>query len=452
LPPGGGPAAAFDPRIRELELKTAEALLTHVNPETALPLRDDPVLAWVTLAGELTLFDLIEHPDLLSAESAEALKKLAQQHPAGTMHKFWQLTESAQWTELAEALRKMKLRVPMAGSSHWRRAPAEFLAAQAAEGLNLIDDRLYFSPSAFALPDRRTMLRTFGGGLAAVAHKKRRSDRPYVVGQWAAHTEGAWALPHESADLMLGAHLALHDDWDALVRRGVFLYPAVWGANATGTGGGEDFYLVPEAMNGIPQVFALLPHASSVLLRGHDKTAANSGNEKTATTKGRVTGRGGTSRRPTQPAWDSQRGRLVIDTPFTQGLAGWHEGQPAGFDALTVDIDNPSYAVVMATSMDSEPIATSKRLLVTAVARIEPTGFRWVDQSKREVADPGAPPLVQEPVKARVVWQRHGTIKAYALDNTGARVGPATLQKTTEGVRLEIDGRSPTLHWELVVE
>ncbi len=32
------------------------------NPETALALRNDPALAWVTLAGEISLFNLIDNP------------------------------------------------------------------------------------------------------------------------------------------------------------------------------------------------------------------------------------------------------------------------------------------------------------------------------------------------------------------------------------------------------
>jgi hypothetical protein len=142
----------------------------------------------------------------------------------------------------------------------------------------------------------------------------------------------------------------------------------------------------------------------------------------------------------------------VINTPSTQGFAGWIRDEPVtNFEKLTIEVDNP-YAVVVASSVGPEPIATTKRLLVTAVARVEPKGLRWVDEWKHEVADPGQPPLLQEPVQARVSWRRAGTVKAYALDNTGARVAPARLDPTAGGVRLLIDGASPTLHWELVVE
>jgi hypothetical protein len=54
----------------------------------------------------------------------------------------------------------------------------------------------------------------------------------------------------------------------------------------------------------------------------------------------------------------------------------------------------------------------------------------------------------------KVRWKRSGagTIKAYALDNTGARAGEAKVVKSDEGTVLVIEGTSPTLHWELVVE
>ncbi len=107
---------------------------------------------------------------------------------------------------------------------------------------------------------------------------------------------------------------------------------------------------------------------------------------------------------------------------------------------------------MVASSVGPKPIATTDRLLVSAVARVAPTGFRWVDHWRREVADPGVPPLLQEPVMARVRWRHKGTIKAYALDNTGARTGPGTLVQNADGVELVLDGRAGGFHWELVAE
>ncbi len=439
LPPGGGPAATFVPAIVGLEKETARALLAHVNPETGLALRDDPVLAWVTLAGEVSLFDLIDDLHALSPDDAAALKARVQSTGHGSGRRFWQAIESAHGKELADALRGDGLHVPIAGVSHWRREP-EFAAAQAAPGLDLIDDRLYWNAPPSIPPDRRSILWSHDGGLAAGASRKRKADRPYVVGQWCHQTLGAWAYPYEGADFLLAAQTAVSEDWDALVRRGVFLHPESWGANAVGTGGAEDIFQLPEVVNGIPQVFALLPHAASLTLQARETHPGHASRVHPAP-----------ARRATVAGWDPTRGRLVIDTPHTQGIAGWPGGDPAEMKDLAIATEDP-FAVVVATSVGPAPIATTKRLLVTALARVEPTGFRWADGWKREVAQPGVPPLLQEPIRATVRWRHKGPVKAYALDNTGARLRPMDLKTAAGGVELVIDGRGPGLHWELIAE
>jgi hypothetical protein len=262
---------------------------------------------------------------------------------------------------------------------------------------------------------------------------------------------GAWALPHEAADQLLAAQTALAEDWDALVRRGIFLFPLDWGAGPAGTVGGkeQDIYQIPEVANATPQVFALWPHVASLLLRDQ---AAKSEHDRASDHVGRASP--ATKRKPHAiPNWDPSRGRLIIDTPYTQGIAGWFGGETATFPNLEVSSDNP-FAVVIASSIGPEPIATAKRVLVTAIGRVQPTGFRWVDRWKREVADPGRPPLLQEPVFARVVWRRRGKIQAYVLDNTGERSGLAKIVPlaAAEGVTLAIDAKTPAFHWELTAE
>jgi hypothetical protein len=442
LPPGGGAAAAFDPSVREAARKAAEGLLSHVNLETGLALKDDPVLAWVTLAGELSLFDLVDAAEKESGTEAAEIRDLMRKDDIPNARRGWQAVESEQWRTLADQLRKIGVKVPIAGGSNWRR-DHDYAAAQAAPGLDLIDDRIYYNPPSWTGPDRRSLLLSKAGGLLADASKKRKLDRPYVVGQWAMATFGAWATPYEGADLLLASLAASHEDWDALVRRGVFMFPRAWGSNAAGTGGGEDIFALAEAINGIPQIFALLPHASSILLRPVESKPAH----RPTTPR---TGKNAT--KPGLAGWDPGQGRLVVDTPHTHAVAGWVGEWGANFEGLKIDVDAGPFGVVAVSSLGPDPIATGKRLLVTVIGRVEPTGFRWVDEWKRSPGDPGRPPLLQEPVKARVAWKRSGEVKAYALDNTGARVGPAPLEKVEGGYRLTIDGRSPGIHWELATE
>ena len=429
LPVGGGPAAIFDPKLRAAMIHNADALLGHVNPETGLALKDDPVLAWTTLFGEVSLFDLIDDPHALPADLAATLKNRGQGRSG------WRSVESVGLKEIADELRSKGVRAPIAGVSHWRRE-TEFAASCAAPGIDLIDDRLFWSPSAFLVPDRKSLLWSREGGLIAGASKKRKVDRPYVVGQWCDRTSGAWALPYEGGDLMIAAVTASAEDWDGLVRRGIFINPRVWGSAAPGTGGIEDVFALPEIVNAIPPVYGLMPHAASLMLRGRAEI------EKPPRGRNVPTG---------IPGWDSRHGRLRIDTPHTQAVAGWIGAEGLRTDALTIDVETP-YAVVAVSSFGSAPIKTSKRLLVTAIARVEPTGFLWADEWKRDVADPGRPPLLQEPVRAKVSWRRAGAVKAYALDADGKRAESVELTKTGDGVALAIDGKSPGMHWEIVVE
>ena len=440
LPPGGGPAAVFDPALKAKAEAAVRALLSHVNPETKLALKDDPALAWVTLAGELTLFDLIDHPGLLPADYQKRYKELVTRS-ATSSHRFWQATESAHWKDLASALRKDGLRAPVAGSSHYRREP-EFAEVQAAAGLDLVDDRLYWNPPSWIAPRWRSMLWSLDGGLIPEANRKRKADRPYVVGQWCDYTQGVWSFPFEAAEQLLAAATARSEDWDALVRRGVFLYPEAWGNAPAGTTGVEDIFQIPEVANAMPQVFALWPHAASIYLRGFEGPGGK------AKAKDRPPARG---RRPTVPGWEPDRGRLVVDTPYTEGVAGWPGEEAVALDAFTFDLDNP-YATVVATSAGPDPLSKSKRVLLTAVARVVPTGFRYVDEWRRETADPGRPPLLAEPVKGKVVWKQKGAVKAFALDNNGRRVGPVKVVTSPGGTAVVLDGGVPSLHFELVAE
>ncbi|WP_169974349.1 hypothetical protein [Tautonia rosea] len=426
LPPGGGPAAAFDPQIRERTRQLAEALLTRINPETGLALRDDPVLAWVTLAGELSLFNLIEDPDALPPSQADALRERSRtDRRAG--RPFWQVTEAAQWSGLAADLRSLGLRVPIAGSAHFRREP-EFAAAQRAEGLDLIDDRLFWQPPRFAAPELRSFIRRPSDELSPLANAKVARDRAYVVGQYASYTEGAWALPFEGPDLLLVSALARSAGWDALVRRAISRLPDPWGAAASGTGGGQDVFVLPEIVNGNPQVFGLFPHASALLLR-KNPDADSSGLPGT---------------------WDRRIGRFTIDAPDTIGVAGVLQGAAASRDGLSIRSEDAVGAVVVST-VSGKPIAEADRFLITTVARVQPTALQWVDHWKREVADPGRPPLRVEPIRASITWNRDAPASVFALDNAGRRVAEIKGVSSSNGLRFVLDRRDGYLHWELAV-
>jgi hypothetical protein len=431
LPPGGGPAAAFEPSYSALVARFARDLLDHVNPETGLALKDNPALAWVAISGEASLFDLIDDPDALPGPIESQLRELAQSRSASG-RRLWQTLESDHWRSMSVQLRSAGLKVPIAGCSHWRREP-EFCAAQAATGLDLIDDRLFLPPQPYALADRRGLRFSVDGGLAAVAAPKRRADRPYVVSHWCSRTGGLWAMPDEPTDLLLAADQAAAEDWDALVRRGVFFEPGVWGTAPPGTRGGSDVYAVPEALNANPALFAILPHASSLFLRGG--RAETKGQSRPASSSRAIV--------------DSDSGRALIQNSYTYALAVLDDRRPSVFGDLTLEVETPG-AVVAVSSAGPEPLARAGRLLVTAVGRVEPSGQTYMDACLASPASPGGPPLLLEPVSARITWKQARRLEAYALDPSGRRLASVPLEETPSGAQLRLTGRLPGPHWEIV--
>jgi len=444
LGPGGGPSSVVDPAIEQIVLGTAQALLAHENPETKTALRDDPALAWVTLKGEVSLFNLIDGQRLPGIH-AQQLQKEAARNAGKAGRRLWELLESAQASRMTRALRSQGLKAPIASISHWRREP-EFVAACTAATLDLVDDRLFWMAPIGIAPDlRSSLLAGQADSLIGLAREKRKLDRPYVVGQWCNQTPGLWASPFEAADLMLGVYTACIEDWDALVRRGVFVFPTDWGDGPVGTVGGEDVFQIPQVLNGSPHVIALLPHAASLFHHGASLSRIANRSSQTKTAR--------TNRRRGNSFWDPTNGRLIVDTPHTQVVAGWMSGEIATLSDVDIVFDN-RHAVIAISSATTDPIATTKRLLVTAVAQVEPSDFTWIDEWRRRPADPGSPPFLREPVRARITLKRGGPWKAYALESSGKRAHPAPLKKRVEGegLILEINSQSPSFHWELSSE
>jgi hypothetical protein len=276
-------------------------------------------------------------------------------------------------------------------------------------------------------PDRRSMISEPSTSLAVPSGKKRRADRPYVVGQWASHTFGAWALPFETADLLCGTRTAMLEDWDVLTRRGIFPQPEVWGLGPAGTSGGPDIFQMPEVINANPAVFAFLPHAASIFRRANDSGLRRDHDGDSFT-----------------------KGRIVIDTPFTSALAGWSEGRPAKFASYTIE-PRSTYVAVAISSMDRSPIERSKRLLVSMIGRVTPTGMAWNDNWKRRAADPGHPPLKLEPVQASIAWRGKNSITVYPLDNSGKRLTPLELGGGVGDLQIPLNTSDGAIHWEIVV-
>ncbi|MCL1887945.1 MAG: hypothetical protein FWF96_03630 [Kiritimatiellaeota bacterium] len=120
-------------------------------------------------------------------------------------------------------------------------------------------------------------------------------------------------------------------------------------------------------------------------------------------------------------AGDNNRdGDIHINTPSTQALAGFSQGNKAVLKDVDIQTDSP-YAVIYVTSLDdAKPIAQAKSVLITALARIRNTNQRIVGGSS---VNWGGAPILMEPVTAEINVKRAGDFTVHVLDQDGRRTG-----------------------------
>lgn len=117
-------------------------------------------------------------------------------------------------------------------------------------------------------------------------------------------------------------------------------------------------------------------------------------------------------------AWQLRDGRMTIQTPRAVGVTGFVGGQRIGLGEITVEAVTP-FASILAVSLDGQPLATSSRILLTAVARAENTDQVWSDNRTRvEGTGRGRAPVLAEPVVGSVHFS-HPPTRVRVLDIAG---------------------------------
>jgi hypothetical protein len=140
-----------------------------------------------------------------------------------------------------------------------------------------------------------------------------------------------------------------------------------------------------------------------------------------------------------QLRWKAGKAKLdgcfTLDTRGTKGVVGFAEGLACELGNVTI-APKCRYAAVYVTAKEGDKdIESSKNLIVVAVARARNSGMKVFNDDR--ILDAGKPPVVMEPVKARIAIKKAGNPKVIVLDHNGRRT-----EKTlpvTDGA-FEIDG------------
>ncbi len=131
------------------------------------------------------------------------------------------------------------------------------------------------------------------------------------------------------------------------------------------------------------------------------------------------------------------RGAQAIDTPQTQAVHGWIGGEVIRLRHVSFHIDTPKAAVAV-TSLDGQPIDTSRRLLLTAVARVVPSPG-------------GKMPMLSEPVRGQLEIEGRPGLKLVPLAPDGKALPAVPVTYAKRRYVLALPAPRGT-HWFLLTD
>ncbi|MES2708324.1 MAG: hypothetical protein V4726_17145 [Verrucomicrobiota bacterium] len=144
--------------------------------------------------------------------------------------------------------------------------------------------------------------------------------------------------------------------------------------------------------------------------------------------------------------WDYGRGRILAQSPGTQGIIGRAGREPVELPGVRLEILT-DFVSLLFTPLDDLPLARSRRILLTALARDKQTGARYsADGTILEAA--GTPPLLLEPVQAAIRLAGAPPVRVRALDHRGVPKPGGSLTIGAGGV-FRIDGLSESWLYEI---
>ena len=482
----GKPYSNFDPKLIEVQQEFSRKLLSHVNPYTKLAYREDPAVVLMEFANENDLMtqrvELEPYRSRLETKYRAWAKTKGIDVPPGKVAfridqtptlQFLVETQAVYYDQMTRFMRDLGVKIPLTGSN-WSRNAGLLVALQ---GMDYTDSHAYHDhphEGRFSNTRRIGAKGTMMGSLSF----NRVQGKPFFVSEWDTPWPNEWRaeLPlwiaavaglqqwggltvytyrHTAAvpiDRLSGAFETFNDPCRfglfpaaALIYRRGDLAPAKEtvtislprerALTAPSPGG----YSVP-ALSLTPEVhraeMTLDQPAGSVpfdqpVVQADDRIVSDTG-ELT-----RHLGAGGYG---------------TVDTPRSKAAYG-NLGQAGkvSFDGVDLQVTTP-FATVAVSSLTDQPIASSNRLLVTAVARAENTGLKY-NATRTSLAGAGDGPILCEPVVGNVsITTSAKGWRLLPVKADGSYGQP--LAVTVEGGRLQfrLDGSAKTIYYLLEAE
>jgi hypothetical protein len=129
------------------------------------------------------------------------------------------------------------------------------------------------------------------------------------------------------------------------------------------------------------------------------------------------------------------QGAQAINSERTQAVHGWMGENPVKLSDVTFRIETPKTAVAV-SALDSQPIRRSRRLLITAVARVV-------------ASEGGTMPLLSEPVRGEVAIRAPAGLKLVPLNGDGTQLEPVPMRSADGQYVIPLPAPRGT-HWFLL--
>ena len=138
-------------------------------------------------------------------------------------------------------------------------------------------------------------------------------------------------------------------------------------------------------------------------------------------------------------------GIQTIDTPRTQAVSGWIGGKALALKDASFQFKT-SKAVVVLTSIDDQPLSSSRFILITAVGQVRPSPA--TDMGKLCAAD--RLPFLSEPVTGTITLRTKAVgLELLSLGPDGKVVSRTTPSSEKDSIAIRLPAGRGT-HWYLL--
>jgi hypothetical protein len=150
---------------------------------------------------------------------------------------------------------------------------------------------------------------------------------------------------------------------------------------------------------------------------------------------------------------DGDFAEYVINSPASRGAVGFITGRTIELGGMSLEMTGSPgrFAAVTVVALDGKPLERSRRMLVSAVGRVENPGMMWNEDRTSVSTKWGTGPAIAEGMSCRLSLETSGkSADVYALDGGGQRVSPVDCRIRDGRLVLEMGERWRTLWYEVV--